>query len=94
MADPREIIARRCTLGNGAAGDYLADAILSDLTAAGYRIIGPGEVDPPAYDAIHIPPDIADFGARHKIEEFGNATYRNGYMDGYRAALRALGETK
>lgn len=34
--------------------------------------------------------DIAEFGARHNIEQFGNATYRNGFMEGQRALFRAL----
>lgn len=42
------------------------------------------------YDAIPVPSDIAEFGARHNIEQFGNATYRNGFMEGQRALFRAL----
>ncbi len=39
----------------------------------------------PSYDEILVPADIQEFGDRHKIPEFANATYRNGYMDGFRA---------
>lgn len=38
---------------------------------------------PIAYDDIHVPADIQEFGDRHSIPQFANATYRNGFMDGY-----------
>jgi len=45
-------------------------------------------VEVPAYDEIHIPSDIQEFGERHGIPTFGAATYRNGFMDGFRAARK------
>ena len=45
------------------------------------------------YEKIPIPPDIQEFGERHKIPEFANATYRNGYVDGYNDALRRMQDT-
>lgn len=42
------------------------------------------------YSDIYIPPDIQEYGQRHKIPEFANATYRAGYIDGFRAAQKAF----
>lgn len=47
-------------------------------------------VKPVDYEKIDIPADIREFGERHKIPEFGNATYRNGYVDGYRFAVNCI----
>ncbi len=41
---------------------------------------------PIPYDEIYVPSDIQEFGERHGIPNFGNATYRNGFLAG-RAAL-------
>lgn len=34
------------------------------------------------------PPDLIEFGARHKIEAFAVHTWQNGYRRGYEAALK------
>lgn len=47
-------------------------------------------VKTPAYDDIWVPPDLQEFGDRHKIRNFADATYRNGYLDGFRAAREAI----
>lgn len=44
-------------------------------------------------DEIDIPPDIQEFGIRHKIPEFSNATYRNGFMAGLREAAFIMDQT-
>jgi hypothetical protein len=41
------------------------------------------------YSDISVPSDIQEFGERHGIPTFADVTYRNGYMDGYRAAIRS-----
>jgi len=40
----------------------------------------------PAYDEIWVPSDIQEFGERHGIPTFADATYRNGYMAGAKEA--------
>jgi hypothetical protein len=45
MAEAREIIARAEIDLFGATGEAAADAIMAALTAAGFRIIPPGELD-------------------------------------------------
>lgn len=45
MSAARDVIARALEFEFGIVAVEVADTVLSDLHAAGYRIVGPGEVD-------------------------------------------------
>lgn len=86
MTDAKEIIAQ--TLGHHPGWSRTTDAILAALTAAGFRIVGPGEVDPVTVERCA---EVADAEvAKHQ----GPFTSQPAYVAActIRDALRALKE--
>ena len=72
-----ERFAREQAVQEAAERRALADALADQLAL------------PVLADSL-MPPDIREFGERHKIPQFSRATYINGFIDGWRAAHRAL----
>lgn len=45
------------------------------------------------YETISVPSDIQEFGERHGIPTFSDATYRNGFVDGFREFIKQAQRT-
>jgi len=83
MTDAREIIARQIPGTSAEVCFGVAEGIIDALNAAGYRVIGPDEVDPVTVEKALV--------AVNEIAQRGySAAYRGGASD-CDAAIRALG---